>query len=55
MTSAENNVLDPPNLEFFFFWGGGTARRPYKARAFGTCDNAPPPHPITKDLLMALK
>ena len=45
VTSAENNVLDPPNLKFFFFWGGGgTARRPYKARAFGTCDNAPPPH-----------
>ena len=24
VTSAENNVLDPPNLKiFFFFWGGG--------------------------------
>ena len=44
MTSAENNVLDPPNeIFFFFFGGGGTARRPYKARAFGTCDKAPPP------------
>ena len=43
VTSAENNVLDPPNLKFFFFfWGGGTARRRYKARAFGTCDNGLP-------------
>ena len=53
VTSAENNVLDPPNLKKFFFWGGGgTTRRPYKARAFGTCDNGPP---VTKDLPMALK
>ena len=40
MTSAENNVLEPPNLKIL---GGGTARCPYKARAFGTRDNAPPP------------
>ena len=26
MTSAENNVLDPPHLKIFL---GGTARRPY--------------------------
>ena len=27
MTSAENNVLDPPNLNFFFFFGGGGDRQ----------------------------
>ena len=27
VTSAENNVLDPPNLKFFFFLGGGGDRQ----------------------------
>ena len=27
MTSAENNVLDPPNLKFFFLGGGGGDRQ----------------------------
>ena len=30
-------------LQIWKFFLGGTARRPYKARPFGTCDNAPPP------------
>ena len=32
MTSAENSISEPPNLKVFF----------YKARTFGTRDNAPP-------------
>ena len=45
MTSAENSVSEPPNLKIF--WG----RPPYKARAFGTRNNAPP---VTKNLATAL-
>ena len=45
MTSAENNVLDPPNLKFFFFWGGGGLPDALTRLVLqGTCDNAPPPH-----------
>ena len=54
VTSAENNVLDPPNLKFFFFLGGGDCQTPLQ----GSCYKAlviMPLHPITKDLLMALK
>ena len=39
MTSAENSVLEPPDLKKFL--GEYTLRPPYKARAFGTRDNAP--------------
>ena len=45
MTSAESNVSEPPNMKLF---RGHTARPPYRARAFGTCDNAPPPPPRYK-------
>ena len=31
-----------------------TPRPPYKAPAFGTRDNAPPPIPVTKNLVTAL-
>ena len=48
MTSAENNVSEPPNLTIF---GGGYRQTPLKGRAFGTCDNSPP---VTKDLATAL-
>ena len=51
MTSAGNNVSEAPNLKIF---RGDTARPPYKACAFGTCDNAPPPVPNTKDLAATL-
>ena len=40
MTSAENNVSEPPNLKIFW---GRTLRPSLKSRAFGTCNNAPPP------------
>ena len=49
MTSVENNVSEPPNLKIS---QGDTARPPYRARAFGTCDNALPP--VTKDLATVL-
>ena len=39
-TSAENNISKPPNLKIF--WGRIPPDPPYKARAFGTRDNAPP-------------
>ena len=39
MTGVDNNISEPLKFEIF---GGVTARPPYKARAFGTCDNAPP-------------
>ena len=39
MTSAENSVLEPPDLKNFL--GEYTLRPPYKARAFDTRDNAP--------------
>ena len=41
MTSAENSVSEPPNVENFL--GEETPTPPYKARAFGTRHNAPPP------------
>ena len=41
MTSPENNISQPPNSKIFW------ARPPYKARAFGTRDIAPPPPPLT--------
>ena len=40
MTSVENNISEPPKFEIF---RGGYCQTPYKARTFGTCDNAPPP------------
>ena len=43
MTSAENSVSEPPNLENFL--GEETPTPRYKARAFGTSDNASPPPP----------
>ena len=53
VTSAENNVLDPPNLKFFFWGGGGPPDAP--TRLVLSALVIMPPHPITKDLLMALK
>ena len=49
ITSAENNVSEPPNLKIF----RRDSARPHKARAFGTCDNAspPPPPPLQKTYL----
>ena len=55
MTSAENNVLDPPNLEFFFFFFGGGGPPDALTRLVLSALVIMPPHPITKDLLMALK
>ena len=43
MTSAENSVSEPPNLNLFW---GEYPQAPYKARAFGTCDSACPPPPF---------
>ena len=40
MTGVDNNISEPLKFEIF---GGVTARPPYKARAFGTCDNVSPP------------
>ena len=40
MTSGENGVLELPNLKIF--WGRIPPDPSYKARAFGTPDNAPP-------------
>ena len=34
MTSAENNVLDPPNLNFFFLGGGGDRQTPLQGSCF---------------------
>ena len=59
MTSAENSVLEPPNLKIFS-WRIPSRPR-YKARAFGPRDNAPSPplqktelrpcdHPLDKTL-----
>ena len=42
MTSAENSVSEPPNLNIFW---GRIPDPPYKVRAFGTPDNAPTPPP----------
>ena len=53
MTSAENNVLDPPNLKFFFLGGGGPPDA--LTRLVLSALVIMPLHPITKDLLMALK
>ena len=39
MTSAENSISEPPNLKLFV--GEDTPRPPYKARAFGSGENAP--------------
>ena len=39
MTSAENSISEPANLKIF--QGEDTPRPPYKARAFGSRDNAP--------------
>ena len=52
MTSAENSVSEPPNLKIFR--GRIPTDPPYKASAFGTCDNAPPSTPVTKKLATAL-
>ena len=49
MTSAKNSVSEPQKFETFL--GEDTPRPPYKARAFGTRDNAPL---ITKNLATAL-
>ena len=38
MTSAENSISEPPNLKLFR--GRTLPDPPYKARAFGTRDNA---------------
>ena len=54
MTSAENNVLDPPNLNFFFLGGGGGPPDAL-TRLVLSALVIMPLHPITKDLLMALK
>ena len=60
-TSAKNSVSEPLNLKFF--WAGYPPPPPeepyiprpsYKALAFGTRDNAPPPLPVTKNLATAL-
>ena len=49
MTSAENNVSEPPNLKMS---GGEDIPRPrYKARGFCTRENAP----VTKNLATALR
>ena len=45
MTSAENSVSEPPNLKIFW---GRIPDPPYKVRAFGTPDNAPPLRPNNK-------
>ena len=52
MTSAEDSVLEPPNLKMFW---GGYPPPPYMARTLGTRDNAPPPPPVTKTLATALE
>ena len=52
MTSAENSVSKHPNLKIL-----QPPPPPYKARAFGTRDNAPPPPlptPVQKSLTTAL-
>ena len=54
VTSAENNVLDPPNLNFFFFGGGGGPPDAL-TRLVLSALVIMPLRPITKDLLMALK
>ena len=41
MTSAENSILEPPNLKIF--WGRIPPDPPFKACAFGTRNNTPPP------------
>ena len=51
MTSAEKSVLEPLNLTIFR--GRIPPEPPYKARTFGTRDNAPTP-PVTKNLATAL-
>ena len=46
MTIAENSASEPPNLKTSL--GEYTLSPPYKARALGTRDNAPPPPPVAK-------
>ena len=41
MTSAENNISEPPNLKIIFWWED-TPRPTYKACPFGTLNNVPP-------------
>ena len=49
MTSAEDSVSGPPNLNIFWGRWGRIPPDPFtKARAFGTRDNVPPPHPRYK-------
>ena len=52
MASAEDSVLEPPNLKIFW---GIPPDPPYKARALGTRDNTHPPCPVTKNLATALE
>ena len=50
MTSAENNVSEPPNLKFF---RGDTAKPPTRL-VLSKLAIMPPPPPVTKDLATAL-
>ena len=51
MTSADNSVSEPPNLKIFPV-KEDTYRPPYKAPAFGTRENTPPPRPFNKKTLL---
>jgi len=53
VTSAENNVLDPPNLKMFFL--GGPPDAPARLVLSALAIMTPPPPRVTKDLAMALK
>ena len=55
VTSAENNVLDPPYFFFFFFGRGWGGPPDALTRLVLSALVIMPLHPITKDLLMALK